>query len=733
MSSLRNKLLFFFLSTITVSLITVMLIISNISTKAIDNLASSEAALIVSSTSKSIGMEFSSSIKTLNNSISTAVNSRKSGIKDRDFLPPLFRDMLEQHENIFSLWILFEPDGWDEMDREYANTGDYDETGNYAVWAYRDRESGKIVVSTEAWGIEAYGEDYYSIPAVEKKISLIEPYTEEITEDYSVFMTTISKPVLDSRGEIIGVAGIDVSLDFLNEEIKKHAETSEGFNLISTEKGMILADSSESGTDNITEMFGEIILEKITEHSDEKKTVFFKNKDTKTGERLFQIAGSIYLDENLPAWTLLKTVKHSEIMKIHNKILFYMVITGLSALLVIAVFIFWFSLKITKPLSEVTEAARMISAGDLGKEIRIQTKDETGVLAAGFNKLTDKLSSHLLSTRNIMKTQKTNALKLIEEMKGTSDNLTDISNSVTSLIMKSSASTKSINETAESISDITLHIESLKNQINRQVEQVIHASSAIEQMLANIASVTENIKRSSGYYEKLMVASEEGKKDLDLVIKLASEISNKSENLQRTNTVITDIAEKTNLLSMNAAIEAAHAGDSGRGFAVVASEIRKLADDAEKQSKEIQTNLKSVTDMILGIKNSSINTGSKFSEIKSLIETVSAAEKEINFAMQEQSAGSNQVIASLLEMKEITEEIKNRSEEITKRSGIIMESSEGLKYNNTELKKVITNVYDNCDKIKNAVSDTEDLSQKNMEIADKLENSISLFRLKDII
>ncbi len=729
MSSLRNKLLVFILSAVTVSFITVMMIISSVSTGAIDSLAYSEASSSVRNTSKVIEMEFSSSIKMLHEVRSIAANSREAGIKDRNFLPVIFRDMLKQHENIFSLWILFEPDGWDGMDREYADTDGYDETGSYAVWAYRDRDSGEIVVSTEAWGSEAYEEEYYSVPLSGKKLSLTEPYSEEITENYSVFMTTISEPVFDSIGNIIGVTGIDISLDFLDAVIKKHSETSEGFNLIATESGMILADSSESGKENLKDMFGEKILEKVSEQQEGNGTNIFRSRDI-NGEEFFQISGNISLDENLPQWTLLATVRDSDIMKIHNKISLTMITTGISALVFTAFFIFWFSMKITRPLSEVTQAARMISDGDMDHEIKVHTKDETGILAEGFNRLTDKLSLHLSSTRNIMEIQKTNAVKLIGEMKETSDNLASISNSVTSLIMKSSASTKSIEDTAESITDINSHIESLKDQINRQLEQVIEASSSVEEMLANISSVTDNIKRSSVYYDKLMIASEEGEKDLDLVIKLAAEINSKSENLQKTNTVITDIAEKTNLLSMNAAIEDAHAGDSGRGFAVVASEIRKLADNAEKQSKEIQLNLKSVTDMISGIKNSSINTGSKFSEIKSLIRTVSTAEKEINFAMQEQSSGSNQVISSLLEMKEITEEIKKRAEEITNRSGIIMESSEGLRSNNNELKKVITNVYDNCDSIKNAVSDAEHLSEKNREIADELENSISLFKLK---
>jgi methyl-accepting chemotaxis protein len=730
MSSLRNKLLLYILSAISVFFILTIFIISSVSTGALDNYAYSESADYVNHVSDSIEYDMTTSIKMLRNAESTVIVSKSAGIMDRNFLPEIFGKMLEQHENIFSLWVQFEPDAWDGIDSEYANTEEYDETGNYAVWAYRDRETNKVIISTEAWGVESYQEDYYAIPAVTKKLFLTEPYSEEITDEYSEYMTTVSEPVYDKSGKFIGIAGIDISLAFLNSDISEHETITGGNSIIASAGGIILADNSGSDNKNISDKFNNDTVNSVSDLNKNRAFTELFTENINTGKKEYQIIRTLTFPEDLPSWTYIMTVPLSIIEEIPNRILMVMITISLIALILSAVFLFFVSSKITTPLVKVTEAAEMIADGDFNHEITVQSNDETGILAKGFNKLTDNLSRHIAGTSEIMVSLKQNTAVLKDEMKISSSYLNQIADSVTSLIMKSGSSTQSIENTSSSISEITEHIVDLKNHINRQSEHVIEASSAIEQMLANISSVTENIKKSSAHYDRLTQSSEEGKKLLAKVIKLISEINSRSEKLLETNTVITDIAEQTNLLSMNAAIEAAHAGDAGRGFAVVASEIRKLADNTEKKSKEIQFNLKSITDTIMNVGSSSKNAEKSFEEMSSLINTVAGVEREISFAMQEQSAGSNQIIISLEEMKNISETIRTKAEEITEGSQIILKSSEGLKSNNLEVKKGVNTVYENYEKMSRVVSEVDSLADKNIETAEMLDSSISVFKLK---
>ena len=337
MTSLRNKLLLYILSAVIISFSLSVFIITNLSTATIDDLSTVNTFEYASASSRIIEMNLESAIKIMHEGKSLVLNSKSSGIKDRDYLPKIFKEMLEQYDHVFSIWVLFEPDGWDSLDQEYANTEEYDESGNYAVWAYR--EKGDTTVSTEAWGVESYDETYYSIPVKEKKISFIEPYIEEISEGYSVFMTTVSEPVFDTSGNLIGVIGIDISLDFLESEIKKHSKTAAGYSIIAAESGKILADSSESKIENMSEMFGETDLAEINKIFRNGDFGEFYSKDTITNEETFHVAVKISFNDNLPPLIYLTAVKVSDIMETHNKILSAMIITGIMALSLTAFFL----------------------------------------------------------------------------------------------------------------------------------------------------------------------------------------------------------------------------------------------------------------------------------------------------------------------------------------------------------------------------------------------------------
>jgi methyl-accepting chemotaxis protein len=176
---------------------------------------------------------------------------------------------------------------------------------------------------------------------------------------------------------------------------------------------------------------------------------------------------------------------------------------------------------------------------------------------------------------------------------------------------------------------------------------VAQSSSAIEEMLANIQSVTSTLVKNADNVTELIDASEIGRGGLQEVAADIQEIARESEGLLEINAVMENTASQTNLLLMNAAIEAAHAGEAGKGFAVVADEIRKLAESSGEQSKTISAVLKKIKDSIDKITASTDNVLNKFEAIESGVKTVADQEENIRNAMEEQGAGSKQILDAI--------------------------------------------------------------------------------------
>jgi len=201
-------------------------------------------------------------------------------------------------------------------------------------------------------------------------------------------------------------------------------------------------------------------------------------------------------------------------------------------------------------------------------------------------------------------------------------------------------------------------VQQLNEHVESQASSVNLSSAAIEEMIGNIRSLTNTLSSNSKNVRELEDASVAGHTSLNDVVVDIQGIARESESLLEINAVMQNIASQTNLLSMNAAIEAAHAGDSGRGFAVVADEIRKLAENSSRQSKTISAVLKSIKSSIDKITKSTDVVMDKFNAIGDGVKTVVGQEGTILQAMEEQGEGSKQILQSISDVNEVTHQVK---------------------------------------------------------------------------
>jgi methyl-accepting chemotaxis protein len=263
---------------------------------------------------------------------------------------------------------------------------------------------------------------------------------------------------------------------------------------------------------------------------------------------------------------------------------------------------------ILHPLKNIAGILQEISSGegDLTRRIAISRDDEIGELAAYSNLTMDKIMNLILA----------------------------IKNQTLSLFSIGNELAENMDKTASSIRQITANIQSVKGKIINQSASVAETYAIMEQVTAtieklNISSVTKTLISNTENVIELTAAAEEGRQSLRVVSQDIQEMAKESEGLLGINSLMQTIASQTNLLSMNAAIEAAHAGDAGKGFAVVADEIRKLTDNSSNQSRGISAVLKKIKSRIDLITKSIKAALEKFQAINDQIQTVSVQEAQV--------------------------------------------------------------------------------------------------------
>ncbi|MDR3171286.1 MAG: methyl-accepting chemotaxis protein [Treponema sp.] len=414
----------------------------------------------------------------------------------------------------------------------------------------------------------------------------------------------------------------------------------------------------------------------------------------------------------------------------NHEMVIIMVISALILLVSIVLNILVFKSLIILPIKKIIAVLKDVGAGDLTQYIDLRSTDEIGDMAHYFNLTLKNLSSltlvikkeaaDLFDAGDALSTTMTETAAAIHQITA---NIQSIKNQV----INQSASVTETNATME---QITSNITELNNHVEEQALSVNQSSSAIEQMFASIQSVTQTLVKNADNVKTLAEASEVGRSGVQGVAADIQEIAKESAGLLEINAVMANIASQTNLLSMNAAIEAAHAGEAGKGFAVVADEIRKLSESSREQSKTISTVLKKIKESIDKITVSTDGVLNKFEAIDSGVKTVSEQEGHIRNAMEEQNTGSQQILEALGRLNAITRQVKSGSQEMLEGSREIIHEGKNLVTVTSEITNRMNEMASGASQINSSVNQVDGMSGKNKENIATLMGAVSHFKVE---
>ncbi|MCQ2248660.1 MAG: methyl-accepting chemotaxis protein [Treponema sp.] len=612
--------------------------------------------------------------------------------------------------------------GTDEEIMDWLICHSYQRDEDFAYIGYFDLE-GKMITDLGYENDISDLDFFNAIVEEEEDFYIDDPVISKETGEKIIHVV---RSVVDGAGNLKGGIAAAVNVEDLDVLLE---------NIDLGEKGAAVLFSGKN--DVMTSNVSEEREEELTTDPEMKKELFKQIKvQGDSGSFFTKVNGSemliIYEPVESTPWNISMFIPSAQVYgSMSSSIGWLMTACGVAMVVLVLIVIGIIIFRSLKPLTVVEKTIRGIATGeaDLTKRIDLKADNEIGRVVEGFNLFSEKLQS-IISTMKESKEQLVSAGDLLQaSTEDTSSAITEIISNIESMNNQVNFQTDSVHQTAGAVNQIASNIESLNRMIESQASAVTQASAAVEQMIGNINSVNSSVQKMGHAFEELEKKAIIGVQKQNDVNEMIDEIEKESQALQEANAVISGIAAQTNLLAMNAAIEAAHAGEAGKGFSVVADEIRKLSEDSGEQSKTIGDQLSKITGSIESIVSASQVATDAFNEVSSGINSTTNLVREITNAMMEQNEGSKQIVEALNRMNDTSNEVKTSSYEMAEGNKAILGEIKNLQDASFQIKDGMEEMSAGAKKINETGAALSDLSSQMKESIEQIGNEVDQFKV----
>jgi methyl-accepting chemotaxis protein len=707
---------------------------------------------------------------------------------DRADVNAMLKQVLVDNPDFLGIYTLWEPNAFDGKDAQYVNAPGHDQTGRFIP--YWVRSNNQIILEPlldyETAGIG----DYYLVPKQTGKETVLDPYVYPINGQ-NVLLTSLIVPITVD-GKFYGIAGVDLPLTFL----QKMADQLDVY-----DKSGVLILYSNNGTISAITGRPELVNTPIQQFSSDWQEDL---EAIQSGKHFLQVENGmvetyvpIQLGNTATPWSLNLNIPTGVITAEESSYVWRMSVIGI-LLTILGLVLLWLTAgAVTRPIRRITAVANRLAEGDLQQNIDIQQEDEVGQLAKAFHRIVTYLQEMSSVARQIAEGDLTTEATLLSDhdefgksfskmisnlrvligqvaedaksLHAASEQLSEASRQAgqatsqiaatmqqistgnlqqSDSLVQTAASVSLMNRVITGVSDGT---QEQANAINKTAQIAAHINAAIEQVASNAQSVTRDSAEAAKHsrngaqtVKDTISGMETIRSKVGLSASKVEEMGNRSGEIGVIVETIEDIASQTNLLALNAAIEAARAGEQGKGFAVVADEVRKLAERSSRATKEIgalvkgiqntvseaiNTMMESADEVEAGVSRAN-SAGEALDSILIVAESVYKQAEESGEAAARVSAAATEMVRAVDAVSTIIEENSAAMDTMAANSSELKEAVETVAASSEESSAAVEEASTATEEVLAQVEQVSSSAASLLVMAQGLQKAVSQFTLK---